>query len=104
MNCQNCGAVIPDNSTECPLCGAIVQQGYQQPYQQQGYQQPYEEEKATTGFKILSFLIPIAGLVLYLTKKDTAPTAAKEYGKMALISVIIGVVLNIISGIISAVD
>ena len=42
MNCTVCGAMIPDGSTVCPVCGANLAQP-QQPttgYQQTGYGQP----------------------------------------------------------------
>ncbi|MDO5111582.1 MAG: zinc-ribbon domain-containing protein [Clostridia bacterium] len=47
-NCSACGAVIPDNTRFCPVCGAAVAAaagGYEQPqYQQQAYQQPYQQQ------------------------------------------------------------
>ena len=36
------------------------------------------EEHASTGMKVLSFLIPIVGLILFLIDKDNKPVAAKE--------------------------
>lgn len=44
----------------------------------------------------LSYLIPLVGLILFLTKKDNKPKTAKLCGKCALASVIINVVLSII--------
>lgn len=58
--------------------------------------QPPKEEKASVGLAILSYLIPIVGLILFLTKKDDKPKTAKLCGKCALASVIINVVLSII--------
>lgn len=58
--------------------------------------QPPKEEKASVGLAILSYLIPLAGLILFLTKKDDKPKTAKVCGKCALASVIINVVLSII--------
>lgn len=88
----------------------------QQPQQQQYYQVPQgdnqfnynvnmppQEEKANIGLAILSFLIPIVGLVLYITKKNDKPKTAKACGKAALACVIINIIVSIIAGIISAV-
>lgn len=58
--------------------------------------QPPKEEKASIGLAILSYLIPLVGLILFLTKKDNNPKTAKLCGKCALASVIINVVLSII--------
>lgn len=55
---------------------------------------PYEQ-KANAGLAVLSWFIPLAGLVIYLTEKDTKPKTAKACGKCALASVIINVVLTI---------
>lgn len=57
---------------------------------------PPQEEKASVGLAILSYLIPLVGLILYLTKKDSRPKTAKACGKCALASVIINIVLTII--------
>lgn len=82
------------------------QQYYQVPPQQQQVyynqqmpnmpQMPAQEEKASVGLAILSYLIPLVGLILYLTKKDTRPKTAKVCGKCALISFIINIVISII--------
>lgn len=57
---------------------------------------PPQEEKASVGLAILSYLIPLVGLILYLTKKDSRPKTAKACGKCALASVIINIILTII--------
>ncbi|MCM1286570.1 MAG: DUF5067 domain-containing protein [Acetobacter sp.] len=55
-----------------------------------------QEKKASVGLAILSYLIPIVGLILYLTKKDDKPKTAKVCGKCALASFIINIALVII--------
>lgn len=117
MRCTNCGSEIMNGSQFCQTCGApalsVQQQPMQQPYQQpiqngiqqgmynQPYQQPYQQqnmgvsyEDAGWGLKILSLLIPLAGLILWLVKKDKEPVAAKT----CLIWAGIGVVVNIVFG------
>lgn len=83
------------------------QGGYQQPnYQQPNYQQynqapnqqfyppyqPPQEQKASVGLAILSFIIPIVGLILFITMKDKRPKTAKASGICALVSFILGIV------------
>lgn len=53
-------------------------------------------EGATTGLKVLSFLIPLAGLILFLVNKDTKPVEAKDEIKWAAIGFGIGVVSYIL--------
>ncbi|MCM1113976.1 MAG: DUF5067 domain-containing protein [Clostridium sp.] len=77
---------------------------YQQNEQQQYYQQPYQpmnnmppqEKKANVGLAILSFLIPLAGLIIFLTQKDKKPKTAKASGICALVSFILYIVFCII--------
>jgi|TARA_Y100000294_G_scaffold176508_1_gene199061 hypothetical protein len=54
-------------------------------------------ENAGGGIKVLSFLIPLLGLILYLVWKDEKPVASKQVGKAALWGFGIGVVLYLIS-------
>ncbi len=109
--CPVCGMQLEDNSRFCPSCGTPVasqqtqqqayqQQGYQQPYQQQGYQQPFQAsaqpDVPSTGLKVLCFFFPIVGLILFIINQKDKPVSAKAYGKMALISFIIGIIFYII--------
>lgn len=59
----------------------------------------FEEDKLGTGLSILSFCIPLAGGILYFVKKDEKPESAKQAGKLALIGLGIGIVLNVVSAL-----
>lgn len=65
-------------------------------------QQPVEQ-KASVGLAILSFFIPIAGLIIFLTKKNDRPKTAKVSGICALVSFILNIVIGVISGVIGGV-
>ena len=110
--CPNCNAALP---VEAPgvASGSTVQQagqpyagqqmppqqpGYQQQGYQQGYQQPYNQaqpayaqqapqvnDSGSIGWAILSFFIPIVGLILFLVWRTTKPKTAKVAGIGALI-------------------
>lgn len=96
--------------------GNYNQPGYQAPPQQAYYapqngaqvppygmpQQPIEE-KASVGFAILSFFIPLAGLIIFLTKKNDRPKTAKVSGICALVSFILNIVIGVIGGVIGGV-
>lgn len=58
--------------------------------------QPPVEEKANVGLAILSFIIPLAGLIIFLTSRKEKPKTAKVSGICALVSFIIGIVLSIV--------
>lgn len=78
-------------------------QQYNQQYNQQAPNQqfyppyqPPQEQKASVGFAILSYIIPLAGLVIYLTQKDKRPKTAKVSGICALVSFILNTLIVII--------
>ena len=50
-------------------------------------------DKPSGGLKVLCFFIPLVGLILYLVNMNDKPVSAKAYGKVALISFIISMVL-----------
>lgn len=55
----------------------------------------YRDELGT-GLTILSFCIPIAGAIVYFSKKDAQPNAARSACHAALWGFGIGLVLNIL--------
>ncbi|MFN0254720.1 hypothetical protein [Pedobacter ureilyticus] len=73
-------------------------QNFNQPDNQFPNQFPNKSDQdLSTGLKILSFCIPLAGAILYFVKKENEPVAAKSACNLALIGFGVGVVLNIIS-------
>lgn len=70
--CGKCGKEIDDEAVICVHCGCPtgVQAAPAAPTVDM-------VSTATTGEKVLSFLIPIAGIILYCVNKDKKPKAAK---------------------------
>lgn len=105
MRCQNCGTEVADGVQYCPVCGnsammANPNMGYQQPMNQGFQQQPgYQNanmQDAGVGMKILSFLIPIVGIVLYFAKKNEAPVYAKSCLTWGLIGLGVSFFLGVV--------
>ena len=92
MYCRNCGKEIDDNAYVCPHCGVKVERINDQP-------RADADSGSKVGWGILSFLIPIVGLILFLVWKDERPQTAKICGICALVSFIISVVIGIIYGV-----
>lgn len=86
MFCKNCGAEIDDKAVVCPKCGVVVNNNI-----------PSEIDAPSAGFAVLSFFIPIVGLILYLIWHTESPLKAKSCGKGALIGVCVSVGLSILS-------
>lgn len=87
MFCSHCGQEISDEAVICPHCGCETVR-------------KKAEDGKSIGFAILSFFIPLVGLILYLIWKDEKPLRAKSAGKGALIGVIVSVAASILSGIV----
>ena len=85
--CRNCGAPINDTDAYCQHCGAQNLPAGNPNYSH--YQAP--QDVPSTGIKVLCFLFPLIGLILYLVERDTRPITANAYGKMALIGVCVEV-------------
>lgn len=57
-------------------------------------------DQPSTGLNVISFLIPLVGLIIYLTQKGSSPVKAKSAGKSALYGVIFGFVMGIVLSIV----
>lgn len=84
--CQKCGREIMDEAVICPGCGCPTN----------GNGVHNQADSSSIGWALLGYFIPIVGLILYLTWKDSMPLKAKSAGKGALISVCVSVILSII--------
>ena len=105
MFCHQCGKEIGEVKF-CPYCGANqttqgntdtnhqIDQEYQ-PINQEYHQQSYarSEDQPNAGFAILSFIIPIVGLVLYFVWNKEYPNKAKSCLKGLIAGVVLYVVM-----------
>ena len=118
--CTNCGTEMADSDRFCANCGTpapqqeIQQQApaqntvipEQQPISPAPQQPAYVESQAPAaapsndvpngGLNFLAFVLPLVGLILFLSMKGSTPVKAKSIGKWALISFIISAVLCVL--------
>lgn len=99
--CRNCGEQIDAQVTYCPKCGQqqlpLEQtQPVQYQYQAQPVQYQPVRDKGGFGWAVLGFLVPLAGLLLFLFMRDTEPKNAKSAGIGALVGTIASVVLFVL--------
>lgn len=104
MKCPSCEREYKEGAQFCPNCGVSLPRNtnnesnsvqYASPVQQSYQHQPIND-KSSVMLNILSFLIPVAGLILFLCNFKDKPQKAKGCGISALISVGINVLLQII--------
>lgn len=89
--CKNCGSQIDDRAVICPACGVA-----------QNNAPAAQQDKGGFWWGALGCCIPLVGLILFLTWKDTKPKTAKAAGIGALVSVGLSVVYYIFMIIIGA--
>lgn len=107
--CTQCGNPCEDSGTFCSNCGAKLneqpqQSAYQQPYQQH-YQQPAVPMKASDGkfiYGLIGFFFPLIGFILWLLLKGDREGDAKRAGRGAIIGIITGFIVSIVSVILLA--
>lgn len=114
--CTSCGAPFSTEKTNASYSENTHYVNGNQPYnsysdsKQNSYQNMYnsqnnnscnntyssQNDKPDTLYNVLSFLIPLAGLIIFLSEKDKSPKKARSAAKFALISVAVRAVAYVI--------
>ena len=81
IKCKECGKQISDTATSCPHCGA---------------KNKNNNEKASTGLKIICFLFPIIGIIIFAVNISSKPKYAKECLVASILPTILIIILTII--------
>ena len=95
-NCPNCGTQNPDDAKFCESCGTALVDSVQRQPVSGSPQNVTATGKASTGLSILSFLIPLVGIILGITYMNDADPAKKAAGKTYLYLGIGGMILGCI--------
>lgn len=114
--CPSCGKGIELNATVCYNCGVNPQKVNHKKYCPYCGNSVNEEQviclncrenientvidNANAGIRILCFLIPLVGLIVYLANINTRKEYAKDCGSSALCGFCIGIVLAFILGMV----
>lgn len=96
--CPSCGIQYTADKKFCDQCGGELKEmttAASTPLQSAAYPQANPTDAPSGGYAVLGFFIPIVGLILFLTWKDSFPLRARSAGKGALIGFIVGVILSI---------
>ena len=82
MFCKNCGKEIDNNAYICPNCGVKVHDEEAERREQNAQ----ADSGSKVGWGILSFFIPLVGLILFIVWRNDRPQTAKVCGICALVS------------------
>ncbi len=83
--CPYCGNHVDPHADVCLHCGRNITANTNAP-----------QDDGNFIWAVIGWFVPIAGLILWIMWKDTAPRNAKKAGLGALISTIAGVVLTVL--------
>lgn len=94
--CSNCGFNITENIRFCTNCGHNLQELMDNVEVSDKVDNPNTEDRLSDGLKVLSFCLPIIGVILYFTNKNSNPKTAKSacysslwgWGSAVIISII----------------
>lgn len=95
--CTVCGNQIVDEAVICPSCGCAVNT----PRNTQFTQTVNQPDEVSVGLCILSFFIPLFGIIYWAVKYKETPKRAKACGITGLISWGVSILVSIISMIFS---
>jgi uncharacterized membrane protein YvbJ len=94
MYCPKCGTQNPDIAAFCSKCGTDLQRISNSGPSASYYNQPFNaSDKAGIGWMILSFLLPIVGLILYFVWKSRFPHKAGQILAAAGVGFVINLIL-----------
>ena len=101
VKCPSCGSSnvehIDTDKYQCPYCGKTFSSRESlQDVPVNSNQVLVSEDKPTFLMNLLSFLIPVGGIILYFVKKAKTPISAKSYLKWGLIGLAVTIVFEII--------
>jgi uncharacterized membrane protein YvbJ len=69
-SCPNCNAQLADNAILCPHCGTA--------FSVAPAVAAATDDASSAGFGVLSFFVPVVGLILYILWHDATPKKAKS--------------------------
>ncbi len=88
--CTKCGAPNDDSALYCEKCGEKLDNTTSRKIHPSINQN--EEDKASIGYNILAFIIPLVGFILFFMWKDKTPNKAKSILMWSAIGFGIGMV------------
>lgn len=101
MHCLKCGKQVDEKAQYCPSCGTAKVTHISGKNIPESQQAAYANDTSSVGLNVLSFLLPVVGLILFLTMRGTTPKRAKLIGISALagfgLSLIVSLALLFIS-------
>ncbi len=95
MFCSKCGTEISDEAVICVHCGASVTPANSNPTPP-APAKPQKEDKVSIGLCILSFFIPLFGIIYWALQSKETPKKAKACGITGIVSWVLSFIFSFI--------
>ncbi len=112
MYCSNCGNELSDKAVVCPQCGCIANKtAYEAAFNAvknennnvnnntaniQAKNTEPKPDVPNPAFSLLSFFMPLFGIVIYFADRQKTPNACKRYLLWSIVSIVLIVLFYII--------
>ena len=87
--CSHCGKELVDEAIVCPGCGCGVAGGTKS----KPVANP-ADDVPNMGLNIISFLLPIIGVILYILEHEKAPKKANQIGQWTICGVVVSIIFS----------
>ena len=94
MFCEICGKEVNDEAVVCVHCGCQIKASKEE--------SDVNNEPLDGIVKVVSFCFPVVGGILYFSHQNKAPQKSQDACNSALWGIGVGIVLNILSAILTA--
>lgn len=104
--CSHCGREIMPDTSFCPYCGCAIVTvngtAHGNIYRNNKFD---ETDTPSIGLNVLSFLVPILGLIFFCVYANKSPNRAKHIGQWAIFRILVDVlfIIGMYTGVIDSV-
>lgn len=90
MFCKNCGEYIRGTSAYCPRCKSLLLFSRRKNLDKELLDEYCsEKDRNSVGADVISFIMPIIGILLYFLNKDTFPRKSRSIGESLILGCIV---------------
>ena len=100
MFCKNCGEYIRENSLYCKRCKSLLLFSRRKNLDKELSDEYYsEKDRNSIGADVISFIMPLIGIILFFIYKDTLPRKSRSIAESLILGCIVWAALIVMFNI-----
>lgn len=100
MFCKNCGKYIRGNSAYCKRCKSLLLFSRRKNLDKELSDEYYsEKDRNSIGADVISFIMPLIGIILFFIYKDTLPRKSRSIAESLILGCIVWAALIVMFNI-----